>query len=295
MIIKYIISTQVKHRLRLYREKEPVNAYNSGVKSKELEKFSREVEIILLTVNVNEFHAAVTYLEKPSEKFTNTVFYPKAYTVIGMFANKKTALIQADMGTKSNFFIDEAIRAFPEAQFVIGIGVCYAFDREKHKFGDVLVSDKICDFMNLKFSSDGKIEDRGQAVDVAPELYGPFCQNCDSEYMVTDSRESKVFSGLIVSYSSLMNDKTMRDRFHEVQPRAIGGEMEGGVLLEFKQKRKIKGVIIIKGVADYADGSKSKEWQFTAAMAAMNYAKTKLLRNVTLGEKRKKCIIMMIH
>ena len=30
-------------------------------------------------------------------------------------------------------------------------------------------------------------------------------------------------------------------------------------------------VIIIKGVADYADGEKPKQWQLTAAMAAANY------------------------
>lgn len=145
--------------------------------------------------------------------------------VIGMFADKKTALIQTAMGARSNFFIEEAIAFFPEAQFVIGVGVCYAFDSEKHKFGDVLVSDKICDLTGLKFKKKGKIENRGQAVDVVPQLHALFCLNCDHEYMVTesDSRESKVYSGEIVSYSSVMDDKVMRDRFHRAQPRAIGG------------------------------------------------------------------------
>lgn len=64
--------------------------------------------------------------------------------------------------------------------------------------------------------------------------------------------------------------------------------MEGGVLLEFERKRKIKGVIVIKGVVDYADGKKSKEWQYTAAMAALNYTKIKLLRVATIKDKCKK-------
>lgn len=122
-------------------------------------------------------------------------------------------------------------------------------------------------------------------------LYGLFCQDCDNEYKVTSSRESKVFSGDIVSYSSLMDNKVMRDKFHKIQPTAIGGEMEGGELLEFERKRKIKGVIVIKGVVDYADGNKSKEWQFTAAMAALNYTKTKLLRVPTLKDKTGKKFI----
>ena len=33
---------------------------------------------------------------------------------------------------------------------------------------------------------------------------------------------------------------------------------------------------MIKGVAGYADGCGGKEWQFTAALAALNYTKSKL-------------------
>ena len=46
--------------------------------------------------------------------------------------------------------------------------------------------------------------------------------------------------------------------------------MEGCELLEIQESLK-KKKIIIKGVADYADGKKDKKWQFTAAMAAFNY------------------------
>ena len=56
-------------------------------------------------------------------------------------------------------------------------------------------------------------------------------------------------------------------------PNAIGGEMEGWVLLELK--RTLRGqhdieVIVIKGVADYSDLSKGDKWQWTAAKAAMD-------------------------
>ncbi len=51
--------------------------------------------------------------------------------------------------------------------------------------------------------------------------------------------------------------------------------MEGGELLRFTGKGKIKGVIVIKGVADYGDGKKKKDWQFTAASAAFKYTEYK--------------------
>ena len=58
-------------------------------------------------------------------------------------------------------------------------------------------------------------------------------------------------------------------------PNAIGGEMEGWVLLELKrtlngQHNKHIAVIVIKGVADYGDLSKGDKWQWTAAKAAMD-------------------------
>ena len=49
--------------------------------------------------------------------------------------------------------------------------------------------------------------------------------------------------------------------------------MEGWVLYTHIQKEFPKvHAIIIKGVADYGDGTKDKRWQLTAAMAAVHYA-----------------------
>ena len=66
---------------------------------------------------------------------------------------------------------------------------------------------------------------------------------------------------------------------------AIGGEMEGGVLLEIQNKHNADkarhhdlGVIIIKGVGDFGDVQKQdgKKWQYTASLAAASYIEHKL-------------------
>lgn len=272
--------------LALYREKRPENppTKEKTDEHKDLGKFCKEVEIIVLTINDNEFHAAVLFMEKPPGNFEKAVFYPEANMVVGMFANKKTALIQSDVGANCSSFITEALNIFPSAQYVIGVGVCFAFNPEIIKLGDVLVSKQICDVTNLKFKRNGKIEDRGQTINVVDDLKKLFCFDPLHEFNVTSSRCSIVHCGTIVSYAALMNNKSMRNKFHAAVPTAIGGEMEGGELLQFERKRKIKGVIVIKGVVDYADGTKSKEWQFTAAMAAMNYTESKLLRVACLSK-----------
>ena len=244
-----------------------------------MKKFSQEVELILQTVNENEYQAAVTLLEPPNKKFSKAVVFPKVGMVLGMFAKKKTALIQTKAGEGAGDFIEDAIKTFPSASYIIGIGVCFAFDESKCKLGDVIVSEKINDLANFKFDAEGRVEDRGQAIDVDNDLYRIFCQDLihDPDFKVSEHRSSRVHSGRIISHAILLNNKEMRDKLHDEVRTAIGGEMEGGQLLKFRQKGKIKGIIAIKGVSDYADGNKAKEWQFISALAALHYTRSKLL------------------
>ncbi len=79
----------------------------------------------------------------------------------------------------------------------------------------------------------------------------------------------------------LVNDKDFRNALHGAKMEAIGGEMEGGELLKLMKKVKsLHGVIVIKGVADYGDGEKNKDWQYTAALAAVTFTE-KRLRDVS--------------
>lgn len=114
-------------------------------------------------------------MQPPSADFTNAVTFPMPAMVVGKFAGIKAALIQTKPGRKVTKYVEDAIREYPSALFVIGVGVCYAFDKEKHNFADVLVSETICDFMNFKFNDEGEIIDRGQVVNVVYQLTKIFC------------------------------------------------------------------------------------------------------------------------
>jgi nucleoside phosphorylase len=265
----------------MYHEKFPGNPSQEGSPEyTELMRFSSEVGVILHTVNKNEYQAAVTHMEPPGDSFTRAIQnFPKPGMVVGMFAGKKVALIQTSQGIKSREKLDKALESFLNAMYIIAVGVCYAFDRNKYKLGDVLVSTKISDFANPKYKSDGGVEDRGENIDVEGFLYDIFCLDPTHhpDFEVTAERESDVYCGRFLSFAALMDNKTERDKFHAAAPNAIGGEMEGGVLMQVKkEENNIKGIIVIKGVVDYADGDKDKQWQFTAALAAVHYTESKL-------------------
>ncbi len=218
---------------------------------------------------------------KPPENstFSRSVAFPYPDTVIGMFAGKKTALIYTGEGSDCCYYVQNAIEAFPNARFVIGIGVGYAFDSEQFKLGDVLVSKQICDFKHLKLSRDNSLIDRGQRVDVVKDLSSTFCKDLvhEEDFEVSDTKRcSNVAAGQFVSLPAVIENKDFRDKILLSVPQAIGGDMESRELLKFRMKSGIEGVAVIKGVSHYADGNRGEEWEFTASLAALHYANSKL-------------------
>lgn len=252
---------------------------------KKLQKFCDEVEIILHVVK-DGLRAAARYMDPPNQYYNKAINFPVPSMVIGMFAGKKTALVQTLPGNKCRLQIEEAIINFKNAKYIILVGVCYAFSRDKYKLGDVLVSNAICNIQNIKFQPDSSVEDRGETIDIGPFLHNIFCRDVhhDPPFNVTDSRESKVYSGRFISSPILMNNEQMRNKFQKIRNDVIAGEMEGGIVLEYVRRRNnVNEIIIIKAVADYGDGRKDKKWEFTAAMAAVHYAHSKL-KNLHKGE-----------
>jgi nucleoside phosphorylase len=72
--------------------------------------------------------------------------------------------------------------------------------------------------------------------------------------------------GLIASANQLMKDALIRDRYAS-EKNVLCFEMEaGGLMNSFP-------CLVIRGICDYSDSHKSKEWQGYAAMAAAAYAK----------------------
>lgn len=83
-----------------------------------------------------------------------------------------------------------------------------------------------------------------------------------------NTKEPRVHYGLIASGNQVIKDAKFRDRLNQ----SLGGkilcvEMEAaGLMNDFP-------CIVIRGICDYADGSKNKDWQEYAAAVAACYAK----------------------
>ncbi|KAF7517927.1 hypothetical protein PCG10_000725 [Penicillium crustosum] len=103
-----------------------------------------------------------------------------------------------------------------------------------------------------------------------------------------DEDNTKIHYGLIASANSLMKDAEIRDRFAQ-QNDVLCFEMEAAGLV------KHFPCLVIRGICDYSDSHKSKEWQGFAAMVAAAYAKDLLNRLPPVQVAREKKVAMVLE
>ncbi|OCK99466.1 purine and uridine phosphorylase [Cenococcum geophilum 1.58] len=97
-----------------------------------------------------------------------------------------------------------------------------------------------------------------------------------------DDDNPAVYYGLIASANQLMKDATVRDRL-TAEKDVLCFEMEAAGLMNHFP------CLVIRGICDYSDSHKNKEWQGYAAMAAAAYAKDLLYRiapNIVEAERK---------
>lgn len=102
------------------------------------------------------------------------------------------------------------------------------------------------------------------------------CGDDESSLVIREKRTEyddnpKIHYGLIASANQLMKDAKVRDQFIE-QNDVLCFEMEAAGLVNCFP------CLVIRGICDYSDSHKNKEWQGYAAMVASAYAKDLLNR-----------------
>ncbi|KUL81955.1 hypothetical protein ZTR_10973 [Talaromyces verruculosus] len=103
------------------------------------------------------------------------------------------------------------------------------------------------------------------------------CEKCDKEQLVKrkprETRTPYIHYGLIASGNQVMKDSETRDRL-ALQHGILCFEMEAAGLVDELP------TLVIRGICDYCDSHKQKQWQGYAALTAAAYAKL-LLSTIT--------------
>ena len=177
----------------------------------------------------------------------------------------------------SQLSIVTAVNAFhPDAVILVGL----AFGKEFHdtpnpsqKIGDVLISEKVADYISGKIKngeilSDGVIAESGRHLLSTCKFYAKTWV-----HQIENVTANCEF-GMILSGDNVVDDREFKEELVRRYPRAIGGEMEGRGAYGACRNRNITEWIIVKAICDWADGTKStkkEKNQIIAAESAVSF------------------------
>jgi nucleoside phosphorylase/predicted MPP superfamily phosphohydrolase len=149
---------------------------------------------------------------------------------------------------------------------VIMVGIAFGKDREKQKLGDVLVASQVVSYEQQRIG-DRQVIYRGAISQTGPVLLNRFRQALDWRYMSDQGDEINFHVGPLLSGEKLIDQAKYKEELFGAFPQAIGGEMEGAGLCAVAARTNTEW-LIVKGICDWADGTKSDDAQSLAAHAA---------------------------
>lgn len=146
--------------------------------------------------------------------------------------------------------------------FVISLGIAFGSNNENQNIGDILVSSQVQCYEPERVGSD-KIIPRGDRIPADPILLN----RCDTAKLTW--RDSKVHTGLILSGEKLVDNLELKKKLLNIEPEAIGGEMEGAGIIAACYRKNVPW-IIVKGICDWAE-NKESGGQSLASLNTFNF------------------------
>lgn len=234
---------------------------------------SEHVDVLLVTVTQVEASAVLTLIKvQYGHEYEPLYIGDKTYYDLGIIGGARTFMTRSEMGSGgpggSTTTVLEGINQL-EPSAVIMVGIAFGIDSEKQSIGDVLVSTQISSY-DLQRVGTGEA---GESVKFARGNRSPA-----SHMMLDRFRDGKVDwkgapvrFGLVLSGQKLVDNLDFRNQLLDLEPEAIGGEMEGSGLFDAAYRTKTDW-ILVKAICDWADGRKSENKNERQQVAAENAA-----------------------
>jgi len=227
-------------------------------------------KVLLLTANNIETET-VNRVAKEQYGVEMSQTYTEDHTVyiLGTIAGTEIYMAQSEMGTEAPGAMTltaSDVVTFLKPDSVILVGIAFGLQQEKQHLGDVLVSKQICLYDPKKVVEVCGSEvwrARGDRSQASTKLLDRFRSG------KLDWNDCEVHFGLILSGNTLVNAPEFIKKLKEMEPEAIGGEMEGGGVYCVGVKRKADW-ILVKGIADWGM-DKSDKSQRQAALNAVRF------------------------
>jgi nucleoside phosphorylase/tetratricopeptide (TPR) repeat protein len=234
-----------------------------------------QADVLIVTVTKVESQAVLEVFKKATGQDSKPVVLGDTiYRDLGTVNGAKAFMVRSEMGAGGLGAAQQTVYEGTEQlspAAVIMVGIAFGIDHQKQAIGEILVSQhlRLYELQRVGTDKDGKpkITTRGARPDASPSLLSRF-RSADDDW---DDQKPKVRFGTILSGEKLVDNIDFRQQIHDLEPEAIGGEMEGAGLYTACQRRKVDW-ILVKAICDWADGHKDEKKDEYQQQAAHNAA-----------------------
>lgn len=235
---------------------------------------NKKADVLLVTATKVESKAVLNVFQKATGEKSHLVSIgDQTYDDIGSVSGKSVILVQSEMGSDglgaSLLTVQKGITDLSPNE-VIMVGIAFGIDPEKQSIGDVLVSTQLMLYEPQRVGNKGgnpKIISRGDKAHASTRLLNHF-RSADRH---RDETKYEVSFGLILSGEKLVDNIYFRQQLCDLDPEAIGGEMEGAGLYVACHDKRVDW-ILVKSICDWADGNKNQNKEYQQGLAAENAA-----------------------
>jgi nucleoside phosphorylase len=233
---------------------------------------SASVDVLLVTVTEVEARAVFDAFT-PGQTPTRVFIGDNTYFDLGVHGNARVYMVQSEMGSGGLAGTQETVAAGIErlrATYVVMVGIAFGTDPKTQAIGDILVSRQLMLYEPQRVGTDGFIQKRllrGDRPHASVRLVDRFVSG------IKDWNGQKVHVGLVLSGEKLVDNLAFLQQLLEIEPEAIGGDMEGAGLYAAAQRRDTEWVLV-KAICDWANnkGENKGERQKLAARNAAQFA-----------------------
>ncbi len=225
-------------------------------------------KVLIVTATKVESLAVLAVFEQATKQKWRTVsIADRVYREFGTLNGTQVYLTLSEMGSgglgAAQQTVHKGIAALrPDA--VVMVGIAFGLDDKKQAIGDILVSQQLM-LYDIQRVGKEAILPRGDRPHASPWLLNHL-KSADLDWSGATVR-----FGLLLTGEKLIDNIDYREALRELEPEAIGGEMEGSGLYVACQDAKVDW-ILIKAICDFADGHKSEDKATRQRLAAENSA-----------------------
>lgn len=247
-----------------------------------------EIDIVLLTATDIELNAVLDQMKSyPGKKEKFKIFEGLETYYAGKFAAFTAVVTKCRMGAigeGSVILATEQAQRIWKPRVIIMVGIAFGKDSKKQKIGDVLVASQIISYEPQRIGE--PVQHRGSIPPSNTTLLNRFENVHNWDFPGIDGSPCSLRVGPILSGEKLIDAPDFKSALFQQFPQAIGGEMEGSGLCAASGRVGVAW-ILVKSICDWADGTKSSDYQQLAASSAVSLVHKVLSQKTVLNSIRK--------